>query len=35
MLRYLTGWESHGRCLVSIVDGVPAGIRVDTDLINL
>ncbi|MCH2569910.1 MAG: chorismate synthase, partial [Planctomycetes bacterium] len=26
MLRYLTAGESHGKTLVAIVDGLPAGI---------
>ena len=26
MLRYLTAGESHGRALVAIVEGVPAGL---------
>jgi chorismate synthase len=34
MLRYLTGGESHGKALTVIVDGFPAGITLDTDLIN-
>lgn len=29
MLRYLTGGESHGKCLVVILDGVPAGLLMD------
>lgn len=29
MLRFLTAGESHGRALVVIVDGVPAGLPVD------
>ncbi len=34
MLRYLTGGESHGKALTVIVDGFPAGVAIDTDLIN-
>ena len=30
MLRFLTAGESHGRALVVIVDGLPAGLTVDT-----
>ena len=26
MLRYLTGGESHGRALVAILEGIPAGL---------
>src|ERR671937_826193 len=29
MLRFLTAGESHGRALIAIVDGVPAGLRID------
>ena len=28
MFRWLTAGESHGRALVAICDGVPAGVRV-------
>ncbi|MBI3469326.1 MAG: chorismate synthase [Planctomycetes bacterium] len=34
MLRYLTGGESHGRALTVIVDGFPAGVTLDTVLID-
>ncbi len=34
MLRYLTAGESHGRGLVAILEGLPAGIRVDEKFIN-
>jgi chorismate synthase len=34
MLRYLTGGESHGKALSVIVDGFPAGIALDTNLID-
>ena len=34
MLRYLTAGESHGKTMVVIVDGFPAGINVDVDRIN-
>ena len=34
MLRYLTAGESHGPALTAIVEGFPAGIRLDTDFIN-
>ena len=30
MLRFLTAGESHGRALVVIIDGMPAGMAVDT-----
>ena len=31
MFRWLTAGESHGRALVAICEGVPAGVRMDTD----
>lgn len=34
MLRYLTAGESHGECLVAILDGIPAGLEVDARLID-
>jgi chorismate synthase len=34
MLRYLTAGESHGPALVGILEGVPAGVPVTTDLIE-
>src|SRR5262245_56757772 len=34
MLRFLTAGESHGRALVTIVDGVPAGLTIDFDQIT-
>jgi chorismate synthase len=33
MLRFLTAGESHGRALVVIIDGVPAGLTLDPDAI--
>ncbi|MBL7072318.1 MAG: chorismate synthase [Candidatus Omnitrophica bacterium] len=30
MLRYMTAGESHGESLVAILDGVPAGLRLDS-----
>jgi len=33
MLRFLTAGESHGRALVAILEGLPAGLRVDPDAI--
>ena len=35
MLRFLTAGESHGQALVVTVDGMPAGLRVDIDALNL
>ncbi|MBI4523540.1 MAG: chorismate synthase [Deltaproteobacteria bacterium] len=34
MLRYFTAGESHGPCLTSIIDGVPAGFPIDIERIN-
>jgi chorismate synthase len=34
MLRFLTAGESHGRALVVILEGLPAGLRVDPDAIT-
>ena len=34
MLRYLTAGESHGKTLLALVDGFPAGVEVDTDRID-
>ncbi len=34
MLRYLTAGESHGPALTVIVDGLPAGVRVDLDRVD-
>jgi len=34
VFRYLTAGESHGPALVGILDGIPAQLRLDVDLIN-
>jgi chorismate synthase len=34
MLRFLTSGESHGQTLMAVLDGMPAGLRVDLDRIN-
>ncbi len=34
MFRYLTAGESHGPALVGILDGLPANLALDVDLIN-
>ena len=34
-LRYLTAGESHGRALTTILEGMPAGVKVTEDDINL
>ena len=33
-LRFLTAGESHGPCLVAIVDGIPAGLAIDAEAID-
>ena len=35
MLRYLTAGESHGKTLIALVDGFPAGVTVDVAPINV
>src|SRR6186713_2088874 len=34
MLRFLTAGESHGRALVVILEGIPAGLPIDIDAIT-
>ncbi|MCH2183548.1 MAG: chorismate synthase [Mariniblastus sp.] len=34
MLRYLTAGESHGKTMLAIVDGFPAGMKIDLEAIN-
>ena len=34
IFRFLTSGESHGKSLNAIIEGVPAGIRIDEDFIN-
>jgi chorismate synthase len=34
MLRYWTAGESHGKALVALVDGFPAGVAIDTAVID-
>src|SRR3954465_7718409 len=34
MLRFLTAGESHGKALIPIVEGVPAGLIIDFDAIT-
>jgi len=33
MFRFLTAGESHGRALTAVVEGIPAGLRLDEDYI--
>ena len=35
MLRFLTAGESHGQMLVTILDGVPAGLAIDFDGVTM
>ena len=35
MLRYWTAGESHGKTLLALVDGFPAGVEIETDSIDL
>jgi len=32
--RFLTSGESHGKCLTAIIEGLPAGLNIDTNFIN-
>jgi chorismate synthase (EC 4.2.3.5) len=34
MLRFLDAGESHGRCYVGIIDGIPAGVEIEMENIN-
>jgi len=34
MLRYLTAGESHGRAILAILEGIPAGLKVELSRIN-
>lgn len=34
MLRFFTAGETHGKCLTVIVEGMPAGVRIDINKIN-
>jgi len=33
-LRYFTAGESHGQCLVAVIEGLPAGLKLDLEAIN-
>lgn len=35
MLRYWTAGESHGKALLALVDGFPAGVPIEADAINV
>src|SRR5262245_27971976 len=34
MLRFLTAGESHGQALVTILEGMPAGLAIDFDAVT-
>ncbi len=34
MLRYWTAGESHGKALIALIDGFPAGVEIETDSID-
>lgn len=34
MLRYFTAGESHGKCLMGIIEGLPSNVPIDIDKIN-
>ena len=34
MLRYITAGESHGKTMLAIVDGFPAGLKINSEAIN-
>ena len=34
MLRFITAGESHGKCVIAVVEGFPAGVRLDVEAIN-
>ncbi|MCM8812591.1 MAG: chorismate synthase [Candidatus Omnitrophica bacterium] len=33
-MRWLTAGESHGECMLALIEGLPAGLAVDADFIN-
>lgn len=33
-MRYITAGESHGKALVGVLEGLPAGLKIDFDFIN-
>ena len=35
MLRFYTAGESHGQALLALVSGLPAGLPIDIEAINL
>lgn len=35
MLRFLTAGESHGRCLIAVLEGIPSGLMIKKERIDL
>ena len=35
MLRFFTAGETHGKCLTAIIEGMPSGVPIDIEKINL
>lgn len=35
MLRYLMGGESHGKALTAVIDGIPSGLEIDDEDMNI
>ncbi len=34
MFRFVTAGESHGKCLIGVIEGLPSGMQIDPDSIN-
>ena len=34
MLRFVTSGESHGKCLIGVIEGLPSGLSIDLEFIN-
>jgi chorismate synthase len=34
MLRFMTAGESHGKCLIGMLEGLPSGLSIDIEFIN-
>lgn len=35
MLRFVTAGESHGKCLAGVLEGLPSGLPIDVEFVNL
>ncbi|MFW6135000.1 MAG: chorismate synthase [Elusimicrobiota bacterium] len=35
MIRYTTAGESHGKCVIAVIEGIPAGLSIDSEYINV